>query len=210
MRGYDVYSMIVKLISPTSQPLKEVENVDTSELASKLGGVTIFRKGRTDVITNGKVTLEYHEDGSPRRCGGQGDITAGSIGTFLAWNHIREEKNKKKQEEVKNKPPREKGESPNETSTKKGGDDNSLEKEEEEETMPTPGPLLACYAGAVLTKTAGLRAFEQSKRATTTSDIISHLGEVFEELFPAQDNMFDEVVNEFGEMIEDIIDVQGE
>ena len=28
---------------------------------------------------------EVTEKGSPRRCGGQGDITAGTIATFLAW-----------------------------------------------------------------------------------------------------------------------------
>ncbi|CAH8627151.1 unnamed protein product [Dicrocoelium dendriticum] len=40
--------------------------------AVALGGVTIVRKGPSDVISNGEMTIVCEEDGSPRRCGGQG------------------------------------------------------------------------------------------------------------------------------------------
>lgn len=65
--------------------LKEDENVSPKALAKKLGHVTIVRKGETDTITNGHKEIECTEEGSLRRVGGQGDILAGSIGTFLAW-----------------------------------------------------------------------------------------------------------------------------
>lgn len=58
---------------------------DATMLSRKLGGVTIVAKGLTDIITNGEVVTYCTEKGSPRRCGGQGDILAGSIGTFACW-----------------------------------------------------------------------------------------------------------------------------
>jgi len=50
-----------------------------------LGNVTIVRKGDEDVISNGTETVVCRTQGSMRRCGGQGDILAGAIGTMLAW-----------------------------------------------------------------------------------------------------------------------------
>ncbi|KAJ2909149.1 hypothetical protein GGI21_002170, partial [Coemansia aciculifera] len=54
-------------------------------LAEKLGGVTVVRKGKADVITNGDRVFVCEESGGLRRCGGQGDILSGAIVTFLAW-----------------------------------------------------------------------------------------------------------------------------
>ncbi|KAJ2496707.1 hypothetical protein IWW47_003751 [Coemansia sp. RSA 2052] len=54
-------------------------------LADKLGGVTVVRKGKADVITNGDRVFVCNESGGLRRCGGQGDILSGAIVTFLAW-----------------------------------------------------------------------------------------------------------------------------
>ncbi len=36
----------------------------------------------TDVLS--AVTCD--EEGSPRRCGGQGDLLAGTLGTFVGWS----------------------------------------------------------------------------------------------------------------------------
>ncbi|CAI4222296.1 unnamed protein product [Auanema sp. JU1783] len=54
-------------------------------LSEKMG-TTIFLKGETDIVasTNGTFRL-LHEEGSPRRCGGQGDTVAGTLGVFLLW-----------------------------------------------------------------------------------------------------------------------------
>ncbi|KAJ2786028.1 hypothetical protein GGI15_001736 [Coemansia interrupta] len=64
-------------------------NMDAIEAAQKvaeaLGGVTIVRKGPSDVITDGQKTFVCEETGGLRRCGGQGDILSGSIAAFLAW-----------------------------------------------------------------------------------------------------------------------------
>ncbi|KAH0845255.1 hypothetical protein HID58_091883 [Brassica napus] len=55
-------------------------------LAKQIGGVTILRKGKTDLISNGEIGDKIMSIyGSPRRCGGQGDILSGSVAVFLSW-----------------------------------------------------------------------------------------------------------------------------
>lgn len=68
------------------------EDTPVMDLARKMGNVTIVQKGQTDKISDGRIVVECTEAGSPRRCGGQGDITSGSIGTFLSWAHAYKEK----------------------------------------------------------------------------------------------------------------------
>eukprot|EP00510_Aplanochytrium_minuta_P001752 CAMPEP_0184007966 /NCGR_PEP_ID=MMETSP0954-20121128/1667_1 /TAXON_ID=627963 /ORGANISM="Aplanochytrium sp, Strain PBS07" /LENGTH=353 /DNA_ID=CAMNT_0026286935 /DNA_START=220 /DNA_END=1281 /DNA_ORIENTATION=- len=55
------------------------------QLARKLGGPTILQKGAIDMISDGKYVAANGASGSPRRCGGQGDILAGTSGVFLNW-----------------------------------------------------------------------------------------------------------------------------
>ncbi|XP_053690096.1 ATP-dependent (S)-NAD(P)H-hydrate dehydratase [Sabethes cyaneus] len=58
------------------------------EMMEKLGrGVTVIEKGLNDRIYD-SLTLEKYEcpqGGSGRRCGGQGDLLAGSLATFYYW-----------------------------------------------------------------------------------------------------------------------------
>lgn len=61
------------------------------KLSNALEGVTVVRKGKVDIISNGKMQAECSTEGSFRRCGGQGDILAGSIGTFSYWAHANEQ-----------------------------------------------------------------------------------------------------------------------
>lgn len=58
---------------------------DVQELSKSLGNVTIVRKGKKDIISDGTCTISCDEVGSPRRCGGQGDLLSGSMGTFNYW-----------------------------------------------------------------------------------------------------------------------------
>ncbi|WMV10440.1 hypothetical protein MTR67_003825 [Solanum verrucosum] len=52
---------------------------------SRIGGVTILRKGKSDFVSDGKTACAVSIYGSPRRCGGQGDILSGSVAVFLSW-----------------------------------------------------------------------------------------------------------------------------
>lgn len=55
------------------------------ELSVALGGLTILEKGRTDRIATPRGVVECDLEGGLKRCGGQGDLLSGTLGTFLAW-----------------------------------------------------------------------------------------------------------------------------
>jgi len=67
----------------------EVNEDDAPEqlltLARRIGGVTILRKGKEDLISDGATVNKVSIFGSPRRCGGQGDILSGSVAVFSSW-----------------------------------------------------------------------------------------------------------------------------
>ncbi|CAK9162351.1 unnamed protein product [Ilex paraguariensis] len=67
----------------------EVDSQDGTEqllsLAKRVGGVTILRKGKSDLISDGESVKSVSIYGSPRRCGGQGDVLSGSVAVFLYW-----------------------------------------------------------------------------------------------------------------------------
>lgn len=82
------------VITPNHRELKrlcelfKVPNSDLAELSKKLNGAVIVAKDIDDTVTDGK-RVENATTGSsscPKRCGGQGDILAGCIGAYLAWN----------------------------------------------------------------------------------------------------------------------------
>ncbi|KAJ4954720.1 hypothetical protein NE237_011503 [Protea cynaroides] len=54
-------------------------------LARRIGGTTILRKGKSDLVSDGETVNTVSTFGSPRRCGGQGDILSGSVAVFSSW-----------------------------------------------------------------------------------------------------------------------------
>ncbi|KAL6060577.1 ATP-dependent (S)-NAD(P)H-hydrate dehydratase [Balamuthia mandrillaris] len=57
------------------------------ELAKGLGNVLVVQKGQTDRISDGsEEAVECSTESGLRRFGGQGDILAGAVATFLAWS----------------------------------------------------------------------------------------------------------------------------
>ncbi|KAI4345581.1 hypothetical protein L6164_012689 [Bauhinia variegata] len=67
----------------------EVNDLDAPQqllsLAKQIGNLTILRKGKSDLISDGETVKSVSIFGSPRRCGGQGDILSGSVAVFLSW-----------------------------------------------------------------------------------------------------------------------------
>ena len=57
-------------------------------LSRLLGGAVVVRKGGVDCVASSATTavLRCAEEGSLRRCGGQGDVLAGTISVFVAWS----------------------------------------------------------------------------------------------------------------------------
>lgn len=56
-----------------------------SQLSEKYGGASVLQKRQIDTVASSDYTASVLVEGSPRRCGGQGDILSGVIATFLAW-----------------------------------------------------------------------------------------------------------------------------
>ncbi|XP_042215939.1 ATP-dependent (S)-NAD(P)H-hydrate dehydratase-like [Homarus americanus] len=54
------------------------------QVAKKLG-VTIACKGNVDIIASGDIVITCEIPGSPRRCGGQGDVLSGAAAILLYW-----------------------------------------------------------------------------------------------------------------------------
>ncbi|KAK4018388.1 ATP-dependent (S)-NAD(P)H-hydrate dehydratase [Daphnia magna] len=77
-----LYKAIMGITIDPSQP---VQPEDVGALAKKLGHVTILQKAEKDIITNGININICEKMGSPRRCGGQGDLMSGMLATFLYW-----------------------------------------------------------------------------------------------------------------------------
>jgi ATP-dependent NAD(P)H-hydrate dehydratase len=57
-----------------------------AELATALSNAIVVRKGIFDLITDGKQAMFVCNEGSSKRCGGIGDILAGTIGTFVQFD----------------------------------------------------------------------------------------------------------------------------
>jgi len=76
-----VKSVLNRDVPPSVNPDPKL----VEELAQGLGNLTVIHKGATDLISNGKYTEDCASGGSPRRCGGQGDLLSGSLATFLHW-----------------------------------------------------------------------------------------------------------------------------
>lgn len=59
------------------------------QLCARLGPtVVLVVKGPTDVIHDGSSALHVSEPGAPKRSGGQGDVLAGTLATFVAWSQM--------------------------------------------------------------------------------------------------------------------------
>ncbi|KAM0787355.1 hypothetical protein ACM66B_003441 [Microbotryomycetes sp. NB124-2] len=140
--------------------IKQDSDPDTlaARLADALGGVTILQKGSVDRITNGtsSETLVNEVQGSVRRCGGQGDVLSGSVGTFLAWAMSWQDGQGQTREQSQ-------------------GGERSI-----------PLTMLAAYAGSTLTRTASRITYARMKRAMQTSDMLDDVGSAFEQVFGEQ------------------------
>lgn len=63
------------------------------EVCQEMGSLTIVVKGKYDHISDGKNLILCKEDGSWRRCGGQGDMLVGSMANFAYWGNLALQRN---------------------------------------------------------------------------------------------------------------------
>lgn len=91
----ELQRLLNSLYTPNNYDLRNMSTCEIKELVEKCSidlGVTILAKGMVDIIsqscsdgTTHYQLLTNELSGSNRRCGGQGDITAGLAGTYLHW-----------------------------------------------------------------------------------------------------------------------------
>ena len=73
-----------------SDPLvREIQRVN--QISNHFKGAVIFRKGLVDIISDGTDTFIVATAGSLKRCGGQGDVLCGTLGTFANYKFDFEE-----------------------------------------------------------------------------------------------------------------------
>lgn len=65
----------------------QTEEDQTAESLSKQYKATVVQKQEKDRISCGDMSTICTATGSSRRCGGQGDVLAGSVGVFMGWAH---------------------------------------------------------------------------------------------------------------------------
>ncbi|KAJ9588115.1 hypothetical protein L9F63_018506 [Diploptera punctata] len=88
------FSRLAKTVLNVSwEPTPNPDPERVQKLAAALGHkVVILHKGATDVISGSENSLKSVVctiGGSGRRCGGQGDLLSGSLGTFICWEVMR-------------------------------------------------------------------------------------------------------------------------
>lgn len=136
---------------------KQDPDTAARKLAQALNGPTILEKGKVDRITNGKEVLYVDVEGGLKRCGGQGDILAGCLGTFAGWAKIYQEEHP---------------------------DLPATSEQAKGETVAEDRLLLLAGYGASLTaRTCSRRAFARKKRAMLADDLLPEVGEAYEELW---------------------------
>ena len=149
-----------RLVAALPHDLKlHVEALDLPQqvlaVSQHLGGVTILRKGLTDIIaggSSGEVVWEVIEGGSPRRCGGQGDLLAGALSVAAFWSHANKDE---------------------------------LRRNFQLFGRSVDDPLVwAGLFSSILVRRAAVSAFERYHRSTSSVEILSHMALVLDEMVP--------------------------
>lgn len=81
------FSRLYTAVFQSDHKAQSDQKAVVANLANALGNITIVRKGPEDIISDGRTTVVCNEKGSPRRCGGQGDLLTGAMGIFTHWSH---------------------------------------------------------------------------------------------------------------------------
>ena len=146
-----------------------------AQLARAMGGLTVVRKGAIDVATDGSTAVYCCRKGAPRRCGGQGDVLTGAIGTVWAWCGLRKQKSAADDKQQK-------------SSEKSGsaGDDKVTAAAQGEGGEQLKDELLAAYCGSLLVRKSAELAFKEHGRSMLASHVMDGMEDVIEELFPVR------------------------
>jgi len=167
---------VVMVLTPNAMEYKRLVDAIGKERLEMLllKGIVIVQKGKHDVVVvvgaagtrqeqQGSLYATCKEPGGLKRSGGLGDILAGTLGTFVAWNQIlRNNNNNRKEEEDDDKNKR------SSSSTTTTTRENKL--------------LWACWSACCVVKKSTKAAFDQKRRAMTAPDVLEQIGSVFDNM----------------------------
>lgn len=127
--------------------------------------VNIFMKGHLDTLCshNNHEPIQCGIDGSPRRCGGQGDLLAGALVTCYYWT-------------IKN---RDKIESSSSTNSDRSP--KSLHRQGS--AIQADSAQVAAYAASTLIRTSCHSVFNKLGRSMISVDVLKEIGPTFNRLF---------------------------
>ncbi|VDP05062.1 unnamed protein product [Soboliphyme baturini] len=137
----------------SAEPSEEDAILNVQMLSEKLGNVTVVRKGKSDIISNGHVAVTCDLKDAPRRCGGQGDLLSGSLGTFLYWSDLL------------------------------GRCSGEIDHQPVTGNTSLISTIAASYAACSLTRTCGSMAYETYGRSLITTNLIERIHDAFTQLF---------------------------
>jgi ATP-dependent NAD(P)H-hydrate dehydratase len=177
-----------------------------SDIADGLNGPVVVAKGEADVVvthTIGEVEdmlenahLEGYENeiaklrkystlyvcdemGSPRRCGGQGDVLAGTIATFLAWST----RSEAAECAIVSAAMHLEDDPDTEAALSKAA---MAQNYKLNHVFASSASALAAYAGCLVTRVAARAAFDKKRRSMLATDVIEELGDTMQRLFPVE------------------------
>ena len=177
-----------------------------SDIAHILNGPVVVAKGEADVVvthTIGEVEdmlenahLEGYENeiaklrkystlyvcdemGSPRRCGGQGDVLAGTIATFLAWST----RSEAAECAIVSAAMHLEDDPDTEAALSKAA---MAQNYKLNHVFASSASALAAYAGCLVTRVAARAAFDKKRRSMLATDVIEELGDTMQRLFPVE------------------------
>ena len=141
---------------------------DPKQLAQKLAEalqVNVFMKGHLDTISSphNQEIIQCGIDGSPRRCGGQGDLLAGALITCYYWAiRVREKL---------------------EPSSPSSPDKSPKEINRRGSLLVADSAQVAAYAASTLIRTSCQTAFSKLGRSMISADVLKEIGPTFNRLF---------------------------
>jgi ATP-dependent NAD(P)H-hydrate dehydratase len=80
-----LHNAVISILPKTTTSMEHTEE-KVRHIARSLGRhVMVIAKGPQDIISDGEQVVCCSQKGSPRRFGGQGDLLAGILATFVTW-----------------------------------------------------------------------------------------------------------------------------
>jgi len=77
------------VLTPNVMEYKRLQDANDGDLFRAFPKAIIVKKGASDeIFKEGNQVMVCEEEGGLKRSGGIGDVLAGTLGTFLAWNEI--------------------------------------------------------------------------------------------------------------------------